>query len=199
MNYTFDHNLFLWLNFDGGGFLDSLMLTASNPAAWSWLYLVVLYMVWRKGGWRELLLFIVTVGIALALADMIAGVFKHVGLLKNLWPAFPARLRPMHTPELQGMMHVITSGGQYGTVSAHAATTVVIAVLASAFIRQRWMWCTMAAMTIIICYSRIYLAFHFPFDILLGLVTGLGSVAIAWGIVQSIRGILCRRKYSCNN
>lgn len=199
MNYTFDHSLFLWLNFDGGGFLDSLMMAASNPLAWSWLYLVVLYMVWRKGSWRELLLFIVMVGIALALSDMIAGVFKHVGLLKNLWPAFPARLRPMHTPELQGMMHVITSGGLYGTVSAHAATTIAIAVLASVFVRRWWMWCAMAAMTIIICYSRIYLAFHFPFDILLGLCTGVGSVALAWGLVQSAKGIFCRIKQSCNN
>lgn len=199
MNYTFDHSLFLWLNFDGGGFLDSLMMAASNPLAWSWLYLVVLYMVWRRGGWREMLLFIVMVGIALALSDMIAGVFKHVGLLKNLWPAFPARLRPMHTPELQGMMHVITSGGLYGTVSAHAATTIAIAVLASVFVRRWWMWCAMAAMTIIICYSRIYLAFHFPFDILLGLCTGVGSVALAWGLVQGAKGIFCRIKQSCNN
>lgn len=199
MNYTFDHSLFLWLNFDGGEFMDSLMLLASNPLAWSWLYLIIFYMVWRKDGWRGLALFVVMLGIALALSDMIAGIFKHVGLLKNLWPDFPARLRPMHTPELQGMMHIITSGGEYGTVSAHAATTIAIAVLASVFVREKWMWCTMAAMTIIICYSRIYLAFHFPFDILLGLGTGIGSVAVAWGIVQGTRRVFCCKRKGCNN
>ena len=41
--YTFDHNLFLWLNFDGGAVMDALMLAASNPVAWTWLYLLLFY------------------------------------------------------------------------------------------------------------------------------------------------------------
>ncbi|MBQ2374245.1 MAG: phosphatase PAP2 family protein [Alistipes sp.] len=184
MNYTFDHNLFLLMNFDGGEFMDTLMLSASNPMAWSWLYVLMLYLVWRHCGWKGLVMFIVVAGLALGLSDMIAGIFKHSGLLKNVWASFPARLRPMHTPELQDMIHVIARSGKYGTVSAHAATTVALAVCASMFVK-RWWWTTaMVAMTLIICYSRIYLACHFPFDILLGLVTGLCSVAISMGLVK---------------
>ncbi|MBQ1252754.1 MAG: phosphatase PAP2 family protein [Alistipes sp.] len=190
MNYSFDHNLFLWLNFDGGEFVDSLMLAASNPVAWSWLYVLVLYMVWRDSGWRGVALFVVVVGIALGLSDMIAGIFKHVGLLKNLWPEFPARLRPMHTPELQDAIHVVKAGGRYGTVSAHAATTVAMALLSGGYVRRWWMWCVVAAMTVVVCYSRIYLAFHFPFDIVLGLLTGLCSVALAVGVVQGVKRVL---------
>ena len=107
MNYTFDHNLFLLMNFDGGEFMDTLMLSASNPMAWSWLYVLMLYLVWRHCGWKGLVMFIVVAGLALGLSDMIAGIFKHSGLLKNVWASFPARLRPMHTPELAGMIHKI--------------------------------------------------------------------------------------------
>ena len=184
MTYTFDHNLFLWLNFDGGEFFDSLMLAASNPLAWSWLYVLILYFVWRYSGWKGVAMFIVVAGLALGLSDLIAGIFKHSGPLKHAWAEFPARLRPMHTPELQDVVHFVTRGGKYGTVSAHAATTIALAVLASTYVKRWWMTAAMVAMTLIICYSRIYLAYHFPFDILLGLITGLCSIGISIYIVK---------------
>ena len=50
--YTFDHALFLTLNFDGGPVMDRIMVLCSTPAAWAWLYVVMLWLVWRRGGWR---------------------------------------------------------------------------------------------------------------------------------------------------
>ena len=175
--YTFDHNLFLSLNFDGGAVMDALMLAASNPVAWAWLYLLIFYMVWRKDRWRCLLLFVLAVAIALGLADMVAGIFKHTGLLKGLLPNFPVRLRPMHTPELEGLVHVVKSGGRFGTVSGHAATMTDMAVLAIPAVRRRWFAWLMITVVVLICYSRIYLGYHFPIDISLGVLTGLVSGA----------------------
>lgn len=177
--YTFDHPLFLWLNFDGGALLDQIMLGVSTPAVWSWLYLLILYIVWRSYGWRGVLIFLVAAGGAVVLGDMIAGIFKHTGLLKNLWPSFPARLRPMYTPELEGLVsNILRQGGQYGTVSGHAATMTAMAVLSIAAVRRGWFTWLMTAVVLLVCYSRIYLAYHFPIDIALGVVTGLVSGAV---------------------
>lgn len=173
--YTFDHDLFLWLNFDGGSAMDTLMTIISTPASWAWLYLLILWLVWRKEGWPGVLLFLALVAVAVGLSDLIAGIFKHSGLLKNLWPSFPARLRPMHTPELEGLVHVVKQGGQYGTVSAHAATMVAMAVMAIGAIGRKWFKWLMIASVVLICYSRIYMAYHFPVDIVLG--TGVGLIA----------------------
>ena len=167
--------------------MDALMQGASTPAAWAWLYLLILYVVWRTSGWRGVALYLLTVGIALGLSDMVAGIFKHTGLLKGLLPNFPVRLRPMHTPELEGMIHYLKEGGLYGTVSAHAATNVSLAIITSLFVRRRWMTYLMVAVTIIICYSRIYLAYHFPFDILLGAMTGALTAGIAIGVCKAIQ------------
>ena len=177
--YTFDHDLFLWLNFDGGVVMDTIMKAISTPAVWAWLYLLILWLVWRRSGWRGALLFLVLAWAAVGLSDMIAGIFKHSGLLKNLWPSFPVRLRPMHTPELEGLIHVVKQGGQYGTVSAHAATMVAMAVMAIAAIGRRWFGWLMLTVVVLVCYSRIYLAYHFPMDIVLGTVVGLIAGAVA--------------------
>lgn len=193
--YTFDHNLFMALNFDGGAFWDRLMLTLSGTAMWLPLYALILWLVWRRGGWRNMFLFLVVMLVALALADMVAGIFKHNGVLGGLLPGFEPRPRPMFTPSLEGLditpdslrtlrraavpgawaVHVPREAvsGLYGTVSAHAATVVALAVLSCSVIRRRWFTLLMVVSTLAICYSRIYLAKHFPMDLAWGTLVGI--------------------------
>ena len=177
--YTFDYPLFLALNFDGGAVVDKIMVLFSTPLFWVWLYLIMLWLVWRKYSWRGVLLFLVAAAVAAGISDMVAGIFKHTGLLKNLWSDFPARLRPMHTPELEGLIHVVKQGGKYGTVSAHAATMFSVLILSTTTIRRAWFGWMMGLAVVAICYSRIYLAYHFPMDILLGALTGLMAGGVA--------------------
>lgn len=186
--YTFDYPLFLWLNFDGGVVMDNLMLAASKPVAWAWLYILILYMVWRRDGWRGVALFVVAAAVAVGMGDMISGMFKHTGLLKNLWAEFPARLRPMYTPELEGLVsNILKKGGQYGTVSGHAATMMAMAMVSVPAVRHRWFAFLMAAVVIAVCYSRIYLAYHFPVDIALGLLTGVVSGGVGLLVIRLIK------------
>lgn len=187
MGYTFDYPLFLWLNFDGGPVMDKAMLWASTPAVWAWLYLLIIFLVWRRYSWRGALLLLVAAGAAIGLADMIAGIFKHTGLLKDLWPSFPVRFRPMHTPALEGQVNnILRVGGEYGTVSAHAATMVSLAVIAIAVIGRRWFAWLMVASVVVVCYSRIYLGYHFPVDIALGATTGLVTGGIGLAIFKAV-------------
>ena len=76
-----DHSLFLALNFDGGPLCDRLMLALSGIAMWVPLYALILWLVWRREGWRGTLLFLLLVAAAVGVADMVAGIFKHSGLL----------------------------------------------------------------------------------------------------------------------
>ena len=101
--YTFDHALFLALNFDGGPVMDRLMILVSGTAMWLPLYALILWLVWRREGWRRTLLFAAAIVLAIVLADMAAGIFKHSGPLKGLWADFPPRWRPMFTPSLEGL------------------------------------------------------------------------------------------------
>ena len=208
---NFDHSLFLALNFDGGPLLDRAMLTVSGTAVWLPLYALILWLVGRRYGWRNLLVFIVLMTAALALSDMVSGIFKHNGLLGGLLPDFEPRWRPMFTPELEGLpitpdslyairqadlpgdwaVHVPVEAvsGRYGTVSAHAATIVALAVLSIAAIRRRWFAYLMVGCTLLICYSRIYLAKHFPMDLFWGTLLGL---LLGWGAYRIFRWLAAR-------
>lgn len=178
--YTFDHDLFLALNFDGGEVMDTLMKVLTSPAGWTPLFLAMFYLMWRRGSWREVLLFVAVLGVTCILADAIAGIGKHNGWIGSWWQPFEPRLRPMWEPALEEQVHVVREGGLYGTVSGHAANFVSIACVGAWFIRRRWMTALLVAMVVVVCYTRIYLAYHYPMDLLWGTLTGctLSFVAI---------------------
>lgn len=179
-----DERLFLWLNFDGGAVLDSIMSAISGVVMWLPLYLFIAWVVLRKYGWKSLIAFLVCLALAMGFADMLCGIFKQTGLLKSVWADFPARHRPMFDIAVRDLAHVVSyAHGPYGTVSAHAATTAAMAVLSALVLRKRWYSLTIAFIVLLISYSRIYLACHFPQDILLGLAVGLisgGAMYLLW-------------------
>ena len=204
--HDLDQRLFLLLNFDGGPVWDRVMLTVSGTAMWIPLYALILWLVWRKVGWRGTLLFLVLMAAAVGLADMVAGIFKHTGLLGDLLPSFEPRLRPMFTPSLEGLdispdslaairraalpgdwaVHVPREAvaGRFGTVSAHASTIVALTVLSATVIRRRWFTLLVALCAAAICYSRIYLAKHFPMDLVWGALVGAALGLAAWAIFR---------------
>lgn len=189
MNHTtWDYPLFEILNFDGGATLDSLMSAISGIVMWIPLYLLILYMVWRRWSWRGVVALILAVALALGLADLLAGIFKHSGPLKNLWPDFPARLRPMFSEGLSDVNIPSTNHGRYGTVSAHAATIVSLSIISAYAIHRRWFSWLIAVVAIAICYSRIYLACHFPQDILLGAALGVVTATLGILLFRAIAG-----------
>ena len=189
MNHTtWDYPLFEALNFDGGATLDSLMSAISGIVMWIPLYLLILYMVWRRWSWRGVVALILAVALALGLADLLAGIFKHSGPLKNLWPDFPARLRPMFSEGLSDVNIPSTNHGRYGTVSAHAATIVSLSIISAYAIHRRWFSWLIAMVAIAICYSRIYLACHFPQDILLGAALGVVTATLGILVFRAIAG-----------
>ena len=165
---TFDRNLFLAMNFDGGAWMDAMMWFASGKLSWLPLYLLILWLIWHRYGWKTLAMAVLFVAVGVALSDQICNLFKS---------SIPC-LRPTHTEEIAALIHTVREyrGGLYGTVSAHAATTMFVCCFTVPLIRRRWFSIVMTLWVVLVCYSRIYLGAHFPLQILFGLLTG-GLVA----------------------
>ena len=176
-----DWGLFEMLNFDGPAWLDSAMIAVSGIKLWIPLYILIIYLVWRRYGWRGIVALLVAMGVAIGISDIVAGIFKHQGVFANLLPDFPARLRPMHSEGLDFAANGYYTGYVNGTVSAHTATIVAIAMISIYGVRRIWFTLAMSVIALLICYSRIYLACHFPQDILLGM--WVGAVAGLCGIL----------------
>lgn len=161
-----DKTLFLWLNGDGGCVADTFFYYVSGKLTWIPLYLAILFFIRKRYGTRTMLWALLFLGLTVVAADQTANLFKNT----------VERLRPTHTPGLESLVHTVRNyrGGDYGTVSAHAAISFSIATFTALLFRRRWYGWAIFCWALLISYSRIYLGVHFPSDVLFG--GGLGCL-----------------------
>lgn len=184
-----DKELLLFLNSFHTPWLDPIMFWITKTLFWLPLYLFLLFLV-IKNFKRDTWIVLVGVAITILLADQITS-----GLMKP----FFARLRPSREPSLQGLVHLVDgyTGGKYGFASSHAANTFATALFFWLLFkdRYRWVW-ILFVWAAVMTYTRIYLGAHYPGDILVGLLIGLGS---AWTGFAIQKLIWKRRKLKIEN
>lgn len=163
-----DTQIFLFLNAINHPVIDEIMLFLS----YSMIPIIIILLVTTFFGHRYfhkkvfLLLFLAL--ISFGLTDSVSSrIFK---------PSFK-RLRPCHAKELRPVVHTAGKkcwGGKYGFVSSHAANTFGIAFfLWLVFRRKNKYFFLLIPYAGLVSYSRVYLAKHYPFDILAGGILGL--------------------------
>lgn len=173
MNFTtLDHAATLFLNFDGGVVMDRLMWLASEKLTWAPLYLALLWLTYRRWGWRYMLVILLAVVLGVALGDQICNYFKDTFQM----------LRPNRVEGVKENLHLVWNplreefcmGGRYGTISAHAATTMSIFLIVGcgAMRGSKCYWRWMPLWVLLVGYSRIYLGVHSLAQVLFGLVLG---------------------------
>jgi len=179
-----DRAWFLALNTDLGPAADSFFRTMSISWVWVPLYLFLIWMLWRKLGWRRMLAAVALIILAVIVADQVANIFKY-GVQK---------LRPTHNPDLEGLVHTVRGyrGGLYGTVSAHAASAAAVALFVSLIFRRWWVWAALFVWAATVSYSRIYLGVHYPADILFGAIDGAFWAFLGYRLYLSIAARLDR-------
>lgn len=161
-----DKKLLLFLNSFHSDALDPVMLLITKTQFWTPLYLLLIYLIFKKyntEGW----LILAGAALAILLSDQITS---------SLMKPFFARLRPSQEPSLQGLVHLVDDykGGLYGFASSHAANTFATAFFVWLLFKDpyRWSW-IIFIWAVLMTYTRIYLGVHYPGDILVGALLGL--------------------------
>lgn len=185
--FEWDKQLFQFINSHHTPFWDQVMwvITSAHLGVLFFLILSAIT-VWfyRKESWK-VLLFIAAVTL---LADTLGA--------RVLKPTVQ-RFRPSHDPEYHDdyQVHLLQKkdgtyyyGGKYSCPSNHAINYLTSSLLFFYFlgnkVRRRWLLAVFVfGVTLLSCYSRIYVGVHYPFDILCGLLFAVIWSGLAiWGI-----------------
>jgi len=160
-----DKEILLFLNGFHSPFWDTIMLMVTRKETWIPFFAIIIYFIIKNyRGKAVLVLFFMA--LVVLLGDQFSGLLKE-----NI-----QRLRPVHQPEIEHLVHnVLRKGGLYGFVSSHAANGFAIFAFSTRVFRNRTYWFLLLFWAVLFSYSRIYSGVHYPLDI-------LGGAVLGWGI-----------------
>lgn len=161
-----DSSLFLYLNSLRSSFGDSFFMLFSGRFIWIPMYIAMVFTLFRDFSWRQALIFLLGVAVLITLTDQIGA--------SVLRPYF-GRPRPSHPDSpIQHLAQYVNEyrAGGFGFPSCHAANTVALATYFSLCIRRGYLTIFLSLWALVTCYSRIYLAAHYPGDLLAGSLLG---------------------------
>ena len=177
---TIDSDLFLFLNGLHADGLDKVMVLITDMWVWLPLYLLLIYWTVKQYGKRCWWIFLAG-GLVVLCSDQLA---SHV-----CKPVFQ-RLRPCYNADFQDFIYLPKglAGGKYGFVSSHAANTFALAAFLTPALRnyKPWVGLILYLWAFISSYTRIYIGYHYPGDILCGAVLGLLVGIVLWKVFQML-------------
>lgn len=175
-----DSDLFLFLNGLHAEWLDKTMVFITDMWVWMPLYLLLIYWTVKQYGKHSWWIFL-AVGIVVLCSDQLA---SHV-----CKPLFH-RLRPCYNVDFQDLIYLPKglAGGRFGFVSSHAANTFAVATFLTATLTKHRPWAAIVLFlwALLSSYSRIYIGFHYPGDILCGAILGVLVGLLVWKIFQRV-------------
>ena len=140
------------------------------------IFLGLIYFFYKD--YKKASLLVLMLLLALGISDFLTGHF--------LKPII-ARLRPCHA--LQGVHLLVGCSDSFSLPSAHAANSAAISTVIC--YEYRKMIIPMAIVVLLVCYSRVYLGVHYPFDVLMGMISG---VAYGLMVAEGKKGLLRYKK-----
>jgi undecaprenyl-diphosphatase len=159
------------------------MFWGTKSLVWLPLFLLLLFLAFRKYRWQTLWILLFT-ALMVTFSDQLSNVFKTL----------VARPRPTHEPLLTGV-HTVNgyTGGLFGFYSAHASTTMALAVFLILLLKDRYPYVLplLLLWALFMSYTRLYLGVHYPLDLLTGIAIGAG---IGYGTARLFKHFMHRLK-----
>lgn len=167
-----DQDLTLFINNLSNPATDRFWMFMSDKTVWIPAYVLCVYFLFRRLGWKRALIVIASAGIAFALCDQLSNIVKHS--VDRLRPSYDHRMLT------EGLTVLERRGGFFGFFSAHAANAFAFVMCMiigfrndkqhtyKAFTISALVWAALVAA------SRIFVGKHYLGDVLTGTLVGLG-------------------------
>lgn len=167
-----DEQLFFLINGNHNEYFDGVMYHLSQKLVWIPLYVALLYAVWRNYSWKGVVGVLLMVGVGMLITDMFNS---------QLLRPWIGRLRPSNPDNpIAPLVHIVNgkAGNGCGMPSAHSSNTWMLTFVIIWWLRSKWTTIAMTLVATLVCYSRVYLGFHYPGDILGGMLLAFLAVLL---------------------
>lgn len=155
----YDKQLLLFLHSLGATQFDQFWITVTNPYLWIPLILFLFFLGYKSYGFTKSIL----ISLSLILSGFLA--YLIVNFIKNTIE----RIRPLNDMSINDGIRILIEATDYSFVSGHATLSFFVAFFSYWILNKRIKRMYLIFLfPMFFAYSRIYLAAHFPTDILAG-------------------------------
>ncbi|WP_313807963.1 phosphatase PAP2 family protein [Flavobacterium sp.] len=173
-----DKELFVFLNGLGSESFDGMWLLITKQLHWTPFFLVIFYLLFKKLGWKHLLLILVSIALMMVFTDQLTNLVKNS----------VQRLRPCNDLEIKDVIRIVKSSDTFSYFSGHAMNSTAATMFVYLILKKYYRYAFLLFLfPLIFAYSRIYLGLHFPTDILSGYVFGAVSGFIFFKLYSYFR------------
>lgn len=174
-----DTELLIILNNLGSEQWDSFWFFLTNQFSWSPLFAFLLFLIFKKFGWKSGVLMLLFLIVLVAFSD------QFTNFIKNTFQ----RLRPCNTEAvLQVIRKFDYKPSSFSFYSGHAASSMTfsffIILLLKPYYKCIWL---LLLFPLFFGYSRIYLGVHYPIDILAGYMAGIFFGSLFYLLQKKLR------------
>lgn len=161
-----DYSILHFFNGNGNVFLDGFALTLTNGLTWIPLYVTLFLLVVKN---NKTMGQVGLICLSAFCCVLLSGIFSDV-IVKPM----TARIRPINDPLIMYSLTLVDGVSQsgYSFFSSHAANTFSIAVFFSLLVRSTLMSVTLFTWSLLNAWTRLYLAVHYPSDVVVGILWG---------------------------
>lgn len=158
-----DKQILIYLNNLGNEQWDPLWLFITNQLSWAPLFLLIIYIIFKKFGLKKggFIFFFIILLVAFSdqFTNLIRGIFE--------------RLRPNNDVSINHLLRTLINPQSYSFTSGHATTSMTFSVFIYMLFKDNYKYMKyIFIFPLVFAYSRLYLGVHYPIDILSGATIG---------------------------
>lgn len=174
---NWDRETFIYLNGLGIEKYDAFWSAVTNFNHWIPLFILFIYLLFAKFPLKK----------AFAMLGMLVFLIFLVTTLTDLTKEVVARLRPNNEEEINTLIRIVKSPTNFSFFSGHASSSFSITTLLYLFLRTKFRWSWLFYIwPILFASSRIYVGVHYPIDIIVGALVGIGCAFLVYMLYKRL-------------
>ena len=171
---NYDKQFLLFLHAKGSIFWDDFWLFITNPLHWIPLFFILFFLGYKTTDLKKTIL--------ITLITALSGVISL--LIVNIIKNSIQRLRPINDISINSNIRILVEPNDFSFVSGHSTVSFTVIFIMFWILKKHYKYSFLLFLfPILFAYSRIYLAVHFPIDIIFGMLLGYIIAIISYKII----------------